>query len=283
MTRKTRPLTHALILVWLFLAAPALAGPDLLLLSKYRPGLDIAGWLMSEKLDGVRAHWTGRELLSRSGNRFAAPDWFTARFPPFALDGELWIGRGQFSDVQSVTSRFEPHAGWRQVTYNIFEVPEAPGGLTDRLGRLERYLAANPGTSIRIIPQTPCRDQVHLRETLAGIEALGGEGLVLRNPDTPYETGRSANALKVKSYDDMEGMVVGYRPGKGKYAGVVGALEVQLENGARFFVGSGLDDADRRQPPPLGSIIVFRHQGFTVNDIPRFATYWRTKDAAPPP
>ena len=92
---KTLRLRFGLRLAASFSRGPA--GPDLLLLTKYRPGMDIAGWYMSEKLDGVRAYWNGRELLSRTGNRFAAPHWFTAGFPSFELDGELWIGRGRFS------------------------------------------------------------------------------------------------------------------------------------------------------------------------------------------
>jgi len=42
---------------------------------------DVTGWIMSEKLDGVRAIWTGEKLISRNGNEFAAPGWFTAGLP----------------------------------------------------------------------------------------------------------------------------------------------------------------------------------------------------------
>jgi len=274
---------QVLVWIWLSLSAPAVAGPDLLLLTKYRPGMDIAGWYMSEKLDGVRAYWNGRDLLSREGNRFAAPDWFTAGFPPFELDGELWIDRNLFSEVQSVTSRNRPHEGWRKVTYNIFEVPNAPGGLAERLQRLSQFLEDRPHTPIRIIPQVPCRDRAHLEQTLSEIDAMGGEGVVLRNPDTSYETGRSPNALKVKTFDDMEAVVIGYKPGKGKYTGLVGALEVRLDNGKIFYLGSGLSDTDRKQPPAIGDIVVFRHHGFTVNGIPRFASYWRVKNTSVTP
>lgn len=279
MTGKAWLVAAVVLCFWWVPVAGSGATPDLLLLSRYRPGMEIAGWLMSEKLDGVRAWWNGRELVSRQGRRFAAPEWFTEGFPPFELDGELWIGRGRFSEVQSVTSMRVPHDGWRRVTYNVFEAPNAPGGLIDRLQRVERYLADHPGTPIRIISQQVCRDETHLKQRLDEVEASGGEGLVLRNPLAPYETGRSTNALKVKTFDDMEAVVIGYKPGKGKFTGMVGALKVRLENGTSFYIGSGLSDADRAQPPPVGSLIVFRHQGFTVNGIPRFATYWRLRDA----
>ena len=40
---------------------------------------DPTGWWMSEKLDGVRAYWDGKQFLSRKNNIFYAPEWFSAR------------------------------------------------------------------------------------------------------------------------------------------------------------------------------------------------------------
>ena len=70
-------------------------GADLLLAQEYK-NQDIAGWAMSEKLDGVRAYWDGRQLVSRQGYAFTPPKGFTAGFPPFPMDGELYSGRGRF-------------------------------------------------------------------------------------------------------------------------------------------------------------------------------------------
>ena len=131
---------------------------------------------------------------------------------------------------------------------------------------------------LHVIPQTVCHDSDHLFNTLEQVEALGAEGLVLRNPVTPYQTGRSVNALKVKRFDDMEGRVIGYSAGKGKYEGKTGALWVEIAGGKRFYIGSGLSDKERDSPPPLGSLITFRYQGFTVNGIPRFASFMRIRE-----
>lgn len=270
-----------LLLAQLF-ATGALAGePELLLLNKYRPGQAVAGWYISEKLDGVRAWWNGHALLSRKGNRFAAPSWFTQGFPPFELDGELWIARGRFEEVASITSRAEPHDGWKQLSYQIFEVPNTPGGVDARLQRLRDYLLKQPVERIHIIPQTRCTGSADLQARLANVEAAGGEGLVLRNPAAPYETGRSDNALKVKSYDDTEGEVIGYRPGKGKYAGKIGALQVRIDGDRVFYIGSGLSDQLRQEPPPLGSLITFKYYGFTEQGIPRFASFLRVREVSP--
>jgi DNA ligase-1 len=269
------------LLTLLFSRGIAAAEPELLLLNKYHSGQDVTGWYISEKLDGVRAWWNGHELLSRKGNRFAAPAWFTQGFPPFELDGELWIGRGRFEEVASITSRAEPHAGWKQLSYQIFEVPNAPGGLDARLQRLRDYLVKQPVDRIHIIPQTRCTGTAQLQARLAEVEAAGGEGLVLRNPTAPYETGRSDNALKVKSYDDMEAEVIGYRPGQGKYTGQVGALQVRIDGNREFYIGSGLSDLLRKEPPPMGSLITFKYYGLTEQGIPRFASFLRVREASP--
>ena len=271
-----RNLAAAFILLMYSFTAQS-AAPELILLTPYKAEMDITGWLMSEKLDGVRADWDGRQLYSRQGNRLAAPEWFTSSFPPFELDGELWTQRGRFGQTLSIVSRDSPHAGWRDITYNIFEVPNAPGGLMKRLQKLQRYLAKKPVTHLRFIPQLICKSKYHLNQQLKLIEHKGGEGLVLRNPDSLYETGRSSNALKVKSFDDMEGKVIGYRPGKGKYNGNTGALWIEIDEGVRFYIGSGLTDIERTNPPPIGSIVTFKHQGFTVNGIPRFASFMRIR------
>ena len=274
---KTIP---SLFLPLLLLPFAAWSGnqPDLLLLTKDTGEVDVSGWYMSEKLDGVRAYWNGSELLSRQGNAFAAPDWFTADLPPFELDGELWTAPGEFEAIVSIVSRDRPPSGWRRITYNIFEVPNAPGDFDARLAKLRDYLEEHPAGPVRIIAQVECRDREHLLAMLAEVEARGGEGLVVRNPRARYQTGRNAAAMKVKSFDDMEGKVVGYRAGTGKYAGKIGSLQVEIPGGIRFYIGSGLKDRDREKPPPLGSIVTFKHQGFTRSGKPRFASFLRVRE-----
>jgi DNA ligase 1 len=70
--------------------------PPLLLAESWDGDLDPKGFWMSEKLDGVRAFWDGKQFLSRLGNRYHAPAWFTEGLPLEPLDGELWIDRKKF-------------------------------------------------------------------------------------------------------------------------------------------------------------------------------------------
>ncbi|CAM5225563.1 ATP-dependent DNA ligase [Alishewanella longhuensis] len=101
---------------------------------------------------------------------------------------------------------------------------------------------------------------------------------MLHHQDARYKTGRSADLLKLKSYQDTEAIVIGYRPGKGKYQGRVGALIVRTPEGKEFAIGSGLTDVLRQTPPEIGTVITYRYNGYTNNGIPRFARFLRVRE-----
>lgn len=252
--------------------------PELLLLKTYDENIhNIDGWLMSEKLDGVRAYWDGKKLLSRNGNEFSVPDWFTKDYPPFPLDGELWTKRGDFENIVSITSQKKNSELFREVSYNIFEVPFQKDGLLKRLEILENYLKKHPNTTIRIIKQIACKDKNHLKIFLDDIEKKGGEGAVIRDPDAPYIAQRTSQALKVKSFKDAECKVVGYKDGKGKYTGFLGSIVCSFENGVLLNIGSGFTDEQRKSPPPMGSTITFKYQELTQKGVPRFPVFLRVR------
>ncbi len=267
----------SLIVAFLFCLLPcSTSAQPPLLLKKYKDQ-QITGWLMSEKLDGIRALWNGRELTTRRGNKLAAPQWFLQGFPPFALDGELWSRRGAFARIQSIVMQQQPHVGWRELTYNIFDVPQQPGGLDARLNILQKWTATKDAPYLRIIPQIICRGKSHLLQYQQEIEALGGEGIVLRDPNAPYIHGRTDLALKVKRFDDAECKVIGHNPGNGKFKGLTGSLTCQLADGTVFKLGSGLTTAQHHNPPATGSIVTFRHQGWTADRVPRFPVFMRVR------
>jgi DNA ligase-1 len=252
--------------------------PDLLLLKSYKDGLHVEGWLMSEKLDGVRAYWDGKNLISRGGHEFKTPLWFTENFPPFEIDGELWSKRGAFENISSIVRKQKPHKGWEQLTYNIFEVPNQKGGLLSRLSVLEEYLNKHPSNYIKILKQSTCRDESHLKSFLKKVEGKGGEGIVVRDGDTPYISKRTSKALKVKSFDDAECEIVGFKNGKGKYEGKVGSFTCKQKNGQIIHIGSGLSDALRENPPAIGTNITFKYNGLTKYRKPRFPVYMRVRE-----
>ena len=258
---------------------PAEPQPAPVMLARsWEPGTDIRGWWMSEKLDGIRGYWTGSQLVSRAGNAFAVPAWFTANFPTVALDGELWTGRQQFAEISSIVRRQTPHDGWRSVRYMIFDAPQAEGGFEQRLAFAREWFEAHPNPQVSIVEHETCRDEQHLRQKLAEVEALGGEGLILRQPESAYTAGRSAAIFKVKTFQEGRALVLEHLPGSGRNAGRLGSLRVELPNGVQFAIGSGFSDAERDSPPPVGSTVRFKHQGFTQAGVPRFASFLRVQE-----
>ena len=272
-------LCHLLRVLWLaFLLPEAYAQkPDVFLLKTYDGSQDVVGWVMSEKLDGVRGVWDGRRLLSRNGQVLHAPTWFTRDFPPFALDGELWSKRADFENIVSIVRTKTPDARWEQLRYHVFEVPQQVGGLPDRLAVLRDYLRQRPSERIVIIPQIRVNAAAELTGFLAKVSADGGEGVVVRDPARPYKTGRLSSALKVKNHLDTECVVREILPGKGKYTGQMGALRCEMADGNQVNIGSGFSDALRAQPPPMGSVITFKYYGLTKKGKPRFPVYLRVR------
>ena len=250
-----------------------------MLAQRWDPKIDIKGWWLSEKLDGVRGYWTGSELISRSGIPFRVPEWFTRNFPSTPLDGELWIGRRQFSELVGIIRRKVPGAEWEKVRYLIFDAPQAAGGFEKRLDFARRWFRKNPNPYTEVLKQQICENEMHLRRKLREIESNGGEGVMLRKPNSPYTVGRSYDLLKVKTYKDEEAKVIKHLPGSGKHAGRLGALLVELPNGIQFAIGTGFTDQERENPPPVGSTITFKYYGFHESGIPRFASFLRVREA----
>ena len=280
---RINPIVQALLLAAIAAPAPAwsaaAAAPPLLLAGVEQGQADLALYLVSEKIDGVRAFWDGRELHTRQGHVINAPGWFTENFPPLPLDGELWIGRGEFDRLSGTVRRQTPDdAQWRQVRYLIFELPQAPGTFRERALTLATLVAASGVPWLQAVEQFELGSRTALSRKLDEIVRAGGEGLMLHRADALYTTGRSDVLLKLKPWNDAEATVIGHQPGRGKYAGMLGALRVRGADGVEFMLGSGLSEADRRDPPPLGTVITYRYRELTRQGIPRFASFHRVRE-----
>lgn len=236
-------LNRRTLLTWLgFTALPA-AALEPLLARNAPPGIDPTPYLVSEKLDGVRALWDGTTLRFRSGRTVAAPAWFLAALPKTPLDGELWITRRSFDTASATVRRAEPlDAEWRRISYRVFELPAGEGSFEERAAKL-RTLASG---FIVPVDQQRLHSNAELRDRLKQVVDAGGEGLMLHRADAPLASGRSDLLLKLKPQADAEAVVVGHEPGKGRFAGQLGALELQTPEGLRFKLGTGFSDAQRR-------------------------------------
>ncbi|RXJ78959.1 DNA ligase [Arcobacter sp. F2176] len=234
---------------------------------------EINNWIMSEKLDGIRAYWDGKSLYTKNGNKIFAPTSFTNNFPPFELDGELWSKRDDFENIQSIVLDKVPSSKWSEITYNIFEAPNAKGNFYKRLKKIKDWFDKNPNIKVNIIKQIQCKNKKELDDFLEKIVLLKGEGVIIKNPNLEYVNKRSKNSLKVKKFYDEEGIVqrINYNNEKMK------SLEIKLNNGIFFNLGNGFSDKQRLNPPKIGEQITFKYYDLTKNGKPKFASFLRVR------
>lgn len=262
---------------WLASAAPA-DGADVQLASVWPQGRSPRGYLVSEKFDGVRAVWDGQVLRFRSGRVIAAPAWFLAALPPWPLDGELWMGRGQFDRVSGAVRKAVPDdAEWRALKYLVFDAWGRAEPFAQRVSWLTQALAEAGQPGVVAVAHTAVDDAAALQARLQDVMRQGGEGLVLHRADAQWRAGRSDAVFKLKPQPDEEGRVLGHQAGKGRFAGLTGALLLETPQGQRFALGSGLSDALRRDPPPVGAWVTYRYRDRTPSGLPRFASFVRVR------
>lgn len=241
---------------------------------------NVQDYLISEKYDGVRAIWKDRTLQSRSGNIIHAPTWFTEGLPDVWLDGELWYQRGDFEYVVSTVNKDIPISSeWKNITYMVFDAPNYSADFQSRATFYTSLIKGLHLAHVKAVDQFSLSTNAELSVYLKNYVAEGAEGLMLQKADAKFADGRSSNLLKLKPYMDAEARVLAHLEGKGKYRNKVGAILVLYSNASgskiTFKIGSGFSDAERANPPPIGSVVTFKYHGFTKRGVPRFASYLR--------
>lgn len=279
--------TLALMLVTAGLVAAAMPNqaaspaPALMLAKVYPAGIALQDFWVSEKYDGVRGYWDGEKLFTRSGLPIYAPAWFTADWPRVPMDGELWAGRGRFAKAVSTVRQQAPDdTAWHEMRFMVFDLPAHGGRFDDRLLTLNRLVPALGIDWVQAVAQSKVSNDVELKKRLYETVRLGGEGLALHRGASFYTGQRNGDLLKLKTHEDAEARVISHIPGKGKYAGKLGALLVEMpaaddRPARRFKLGTGLSDVQRLTPPPVGSQLTYRFSGLNDSGIPRFASFMR--------
>ena len=139
---------------------------------------------------------------------------------------------------------------------------------------------------IQYTKQILVKSHKHLQAVFDKVVSIGGEGIMLREPGSMYETKRSSTLLKYKETADTECKIVGYRPGTGKYMGMLGAFICELVSAPDIiFKISGMNDCVRKNYNksgskhfhPIGTIVTFKYNGFTKKGIPRHPQYMRKR------
>ena len=229
------------------------------MLARNWEGQNPTGWLMSEKCDGVRAIWTGSELLTRNGNAIKAPASFIAKLPDgFALDGEIWAGRGGFERAKSAVAG----GSWVGIRFAVFDAPEAVGGFEARIAAAEVAVAGN--TVAFVLTQTKCLGIVDLDDTLATICNEGGEGVCLRKSGSNYTPGKSNALLKRKLRETDEAVVVGHSVEVDSVVVRWGASTFNLGCSGKLF--------------SLGAVVTFSYCGTHESGEPKHAVIVTERD-----
>ncbi len=237
---------------------------------------DPTGWWASEKLDGVRAYWNGKNFISRQGNIYQAPEWFKKGLPDHALDGELWMGRQKFQETISVVKSAASGDRWKALKFVVFDHPSHSGNFEARQIYL-REIESNNTPYMQVHNQRLILNKADYEHLLKSTVSAGGEGLILVKPGSAYEVGRTSSILKAKLFVDAEGTVIGYEPGKKQFKGLVGGLIVSWQ-GKEFNVGSGLTIENRKNPPPIWSKITFKYTELTNDGKPKCASFVAIRD-----
>ena len=253
--------------------------PNVLLAQEYKADVDVQQYLVSEKFDGVRAIWDGKTFYTRRGNEINAPAWFTKDLPKTTLDGELWLGRGQFDALSGAVRKDVPiDEEWKNISYLVFELPDAPGTFEARAKRIVEIVKKANLQHLKAVTQFRVSDEASLNLRLKQVVKNGGEGLMLHRADAEYITGRNAALIKLKPQYDAEATVVAHTAGRGKHKGKLGALVVETPEGIRFKLGTGFSDAQRENPPKIGSLVTYTYKDKTKNGKPKFASFLRVRN-----
>ncbi|BCE03383.1 DNA ligase [Marinicellulosiphila megalodicopiae] len=240
-------------------------------------------YYMSEKYDGVRAIFDGKQLKTRSGSIIQMPNWlkesFSACSESCTLEGELWLGRNQFDELSGLVRSQNPEdKRWQQVLFIVFDAPKIEGDFIARKQYFEHVVKLVNHKQFKSAGHQLITSAEQLNEYYELKIAKQAEGIMLINGQSEYQNARSSDLIKRKPLMDAEATVVGLTKGKGKFVGLMGALIVKDSNGREFKIGTGFNMSQRANPPELGEVITYQYNGLTKNGLPRFARFLRVRD-----
>ena len=248
------------------------------------------GWWMSEKFDGYRAIWDGAKFVSRGGNEFVTPAWFSAWLPKgVPLDGELFLGRECFEKCGIFRRKVPDDAEWKslKVKYNIFDAPTLKKPFEERVAYIDKLVKDSCKKSrdcpLVSVIHTRINSEAEMTSKLKTLLSKGAEGLMLRAPKSPYDSKRSKYLLKVKPQFDSECRIIGHNLGSGKYSNMLGAFHCEWRNKGNVvqFDISGMNDEIREnyeRTHPIGTTITFGYLGLTSSNKPRHPFYLRKRE-----
>lgn len=244
-------------------------------------------------MDGARAYWNGKQLVSRYGNIISCPQWFTSTLSTdIALDGELWMGYGTTNESLSRVLHAND-ANWSQIGYYVFDIPSSPGTYEERMREMESMRSLFP-PHVHVVGNIRCLGTEHLYNQLHSIIAAGGEGVILREPNSQYIPHLTTSLLKVKVFSPNQTMeLINVQKFEDTEVTVLQILESGIYC-QQYFMYPPLSQVCRpnglmctvkcfenslSSPPPLGSTITVKHLGAFSTGTLKNPVYWRSRQS----
>ena len=244
------------------------------------------GWYASEKIDGWHAIWDGKgTLYTKSFKRtFEVPESWMKLLPKIALAGEIKI-KGQSATKTASLMKDSPL--WEDAYFHVFDVPGSDKPFSTRMKLIVQTVrdACNKKkTSTKKCPlivakQIKMTTRKKIVDFYKKVLKKGGEGLVITDPTSFYDTSkkRSPQRVKLKGRNDAEGKVVGYNLG-GK-RGLLSSLKVKFK-GKTFNLGIGFKDDQRNNYKklfPTGTQVTFSYREMGDGGKPKEARFVRVR------
>jgi DNA ligase-1 len=271
----------------------------------------------SYKLDGIRAivHPSTYQLLSRTlkpiRNTFIREALSSHRLA--GVDGELIVGPANVpTTFNTTTSAVMSEAGEPDFIWYIFDIVMSPlvsyDKRLDHLGAYQYY-----SKNVVVLPQHKVENIDQLMELESAAIRDGFEGLIVRDPRSPYKFGRSTlkqgYMLKLKRFVDSEAVILGFEElYRNQNAPVIDSLGLQRRNvksdglvpgntlgalkvrdiyniGWEFSIGSGFDTALRdeiwqNQERYINRIVKYKYQPCGTMELPRMPVYKGFRDTS---
>jgi len=158
------------------------------------------------------------------------------------------LGRGQFQALMGMF-RQKTNLSWSNIKYCVFDSPGLNLPFEQRIDVLKKVQFPD---HVILTEMKQCTGVPHLYEVYESIVNEGGEGIILRKPNSFYEPGLSETFLLVKQFTDVEVKVIDLNI---KNFGLL----CEQKNGLTCIVKCSAQTY--LHPPKPGSVITVKHQG----------------------
>ena len=254
-------------------------------------------YIVQPKLDGERCRAiptpSGYLLTSSEGNAFCLPHITAALeslrrrnedygFADLCFDGELYSEGLSFEEIHSrvSASRLEIHPDAERIRYHIFDII-CKGTAHERQQLLDSLEYSDREYKLAQVPWFPVDSLEEIMDYLRSFVTLGYEGIIVREPNAPYEPRRSTKMMKFKPGRSDVYRIVGFKEEISKDGipkGTLGAFILQGPDGSPFGVGSGFTRDEREaywdmRQKLVGCYCWIRYQHLTDRGVPRFPVF----------